>query len=436
MAIPAAKPTGAASAPVMPQSEAPPAPVAGVPAAPFSWKTAVQYSVANLGASVVYSLFNFAMPQYLDTYKLNPSLIGLLANERSFVGAFIQPIVGRLSDRTRTHLGRRRPYFLAGIPLMCAALLLLAMHPPFWVMLGVMTFAAFFLSVAWDPYIALMADLFPPDQRGRVGGLVGVGSGLGTVILLALAFTLWTQHEYWVFAATVAILLLTWAYTFFTVKEPASPATVEKPAMAANPVAYVKSLLPYPEAAKYTLAITFFWLGTGGAIPFVTLFGTHALGASVQESFLLPLIATIVNALGAVPAGMLADKYGKKPVMTVSLLMFGIFAYVGSQTHLLWTAMIALAFIGLANAGMAQVSPMLADLVPRKRTAEFIGLGSAFFSFAQPLGSVFAGAVVTLATGLVGLSDAYRWTFIFSGTLVLVGAVLLQFVHPDKAVID
>jgi MFS family permease len=435
MAIPAAAPVGAANAPVVPQSESP-APVAGVTAAPFSWKTAVQYSVANLGASVVYSLFNFAMPQYLDTYKLNPSLIGLLANERSFVGAFIQPIVGRLSDRTRTRLGRRRPYFLAGIPLMCAALLILAFHPPFWVMLGVMTFAAFFLSVAWDPYIALMADLFPPDQRGRVGGLVGVGSGLGTVILLALAFTLWTQHEYWVFAITVVILLLTWAYTFFTVKEPASPATVEKPATAANPVAYVKSLLPYPEAAKYTLAITFFWLGTGGAIPFITLFGTHALGATVQESFLLPLKATIVNAIGAVPAGMLADKYGKKPVMTVALLMFGIFAYVGSQTHLLWTAMIALAFIGLANAGMAQVSPMLADLVPRKRTAEFIGLGSAVFSFAQPLGSVFAGAVVTVATGLVGLSDAYRWTFIFSGTLVLIGAALLQLVHPEKAVID
>src|SRR6478752_449299 len=172
MAIPAAESTGAASAPVLPQSEAP---VAGVAAAPFSWKTATQYSVANLGASVVYSLFNFAMPQYLDTYKLNPSLIGLLANERSFVGAFIQPIVGRMSDRTRTRLGRRRPYFLIGIPLMGVALLILALHPPFWAMLGIMTVAAFFLSIAWDPYMALPADLFPSEQRGRVGGLIGVG---------------------------------------------------------------------------------------------------------------------------------------------------------------------------------------------------------------------------------------------------------------------
>ena len=46
---------------------------------------------------------------------------------------------------------------------------------------------------------------------------------------------------------------------------------------------------------------------------------------------------------------------------------------------------------------MAQINPMLTDLVPRKRTAEFMGLGSAVFSLAQPLGSVLAGAVVTLA---------------------------------------
>src|SRR5438128_1151 len=54
---------------------------------------ALNYSVANLGASLFYGLFNFGMPLYLNTYHLPAILIGLLANERSFVGAFIQPMV-------------------------------------------------------------------------------------------------------------------------------------------------------------------------------------------------------------------------------------------------------------------------------------------------------------------------------------------------------
>src|SRR5437588_12949125 len=63
----------------------------------FDTGLAARYSVANLGASVVYGLFNTAMPLYLSTYRLPESLIGLLANERSFVGAFVQPVVGRMS---------------------------------------------------------------------------------------------------------------------------------------------------------------------------------------------------------------------------------------------------------------------------------------------------------------------------------------------------
>ena len=98
----------------------------------FDTVKAVNYSVANLGASVFYGLFNFGMPLYLDSYGLHPSLVGLLANERSLVGAFAQPVVGFISDRIQTPLGKRRPFFLIGIPLVCLGLLLLAYHPPFW----------------------------------------------------------------------------------------------------------------------------------------------------------------------------------------------------------------------------------------------------------------------------------------------------------------
>src|SRR5215217_371722 len=108
------------------------------PAAKFPVGLAINYSVANLGASVFYGLFNFAMPLYLNSYLLPAWLIGLLANERSFVGAIVQPLIGRISDRTRTPLGKRRPFFLVGVPLVCLGLLALAFHPPLWPMIAIM----------------------------------------------------------------------------------------------------------------------------------------------------------------------------------------------------------------------------------------------------------------------------------------------------------
>src|SRR5690349_19430760 len=82
----------------------------------FEVGKAARYSVANFGSALVYGMFNTALPLYLKAYGVEQWLIGLLANERAFVGALAQPFVGRLSDRTRSPLGRRRPFFLVGIP--------------------------------------------------------------------------------------------------------------------------------------------------------------------------------------------------------------------------------------------------------------------------------------------------------------------------------
>lgn len=405
----------------------------------FPLAKAINYSVANFGSSVFYGLFNFAMPLYLGTYNLPPSLIGLLANERSFVGALVQPVVGRISDRTRTPLGRRRPFFLVGIPLVCLGLLFLATHPDLWAMIAVVAVLAFFLAVAWDPYMALMADLFTPSQRGRVGGLAGLGVGLGNIVFILLALQFWERNEFLVFLIVIGLLLVTWGYTFLTVKEPPIDPEHDLPRkkMARpDPLKYARELLEYPEAAKYTLAITFFWLGTGGVVPFITLFGVRVLGATEAESFLLPLAATIATAIMAVPMGMIADRTSKKAVMSVGMLVFGVIAILGSQAQNMTQGSIVMLLAGMANAAMTLITPMLIDVVPRKRTAEFVGLGSAAFSFAQPVGSVLAGAVVGLATIFVGGDDAYRWAFISAGVMLLTGGLLLRTVHPERAVYE
>jgi MFS family permease len=409
-------------------------PEESVSAGRFAAGLAARYSVANLGASVVYGLFNLGMPLYLESYGLHPSLIGLLANERSFVGAFVQPVVGRMSDRTRSPLGRRRPFFLVGVPLMALSLMLLALHPDFWLMLLLMTIGSFFLAVAMDPYNALMADLFPPQHRGRVGGFIGLTTALGIIIFSLMSFFLWKTNEPVVFAIVIGALVATFAFTFFTVKEPAFSPHAEK-AEKTSPLVYFRELLRYREAAKYTLALGLYWIGAGGATPFVTLFGEKALRLEGGTVFLLPLAFVVSTAIFAVPAGMLADRIGKKRVITMGLLVYGIGAIVGSQSMDLTQATIALGIIGIGNAATsAPLIALLVDLIPRKRTAELLGLGSALWSFAQPLGSVLAGGVVGLSGLAVGQNDSYRWAFIFAGVMIVLAAIVLQTVKPEREV--
>lgn len=389
--------------------------------------TALLFSVANLGSNLVFAFFNFAMPQYLDSYHLRPELIGLLANERSFVGGFIQPFVGRLSDRTHTRLGRRRPFFLAGVPLMVAALLVLGLHPPFVIMISVVAIAGFFLFVAVDPYFAMMADITPPEQRGQVGAFLGVTAMLGAILLNLVAGFLWAGHEFVVFLFTAAGLAIAFGITFFTVHEPAHPA--EAPRIPSNPLRYLGDVLRHPELTKYIIALGLFYLGAGGATPFVTLFATKALGVPSSEAFFLVIIIVLSTAIGAVPAGVLADRVGKKPVLIVGLALFSAGALAGSQVPSVAWAIPAMILVGLGNAcPTALTIPFLTELIPIRRTGEFIGLGSFVWSIAQPIGSVCAGALVDSAA-----PSTYRHAFIWAGVLIASAAVVMLTLRPVTA---
>lgn len=52
-----------------------------------------------------------------DVVRISPGLAGIVALISRFYDAITDPFEGVISDRTRTKLGRRRPYLLAGIPL-------------------------------------------------------------------------------------------------------------------------------------------------------------------------------------------------------------------------------------------------------------------------------------------------------------------------------
>ena len=52
-----------------------------------------------------------------DVVRINPALAGTAILVSKVYDSITDPFEGVLSDRTRTQLGRRRPYLLAGVPL-------------------------------------------------------------------------------------------------------------------------------------------------------------------------------------------------------------------------------------------------------------------------------------------------------------------------------
>ncbi|MBI2909544.1 MAG: MFS transporter [Chloroflexi bacterium] len=396
---------------------------------PLSLSQRLLFSIASGSAGMFNVFFNSALPLYLGRYQLPYVLIGFLAQERSFLGSLIEPLVGALSDRTRTRLGRRRPFFLVGAPLTALLLVVVSQEPPTVALVLILSFLPFFLGIANVPYRAMMADISPPERRGRLGGAMALLEMIGQIGLLGLLAALWATNERLVFYIIAGGLVAGFGITFLAVKEPPiPPGPPPSPLRMASPLVYLKRVLAFRQAAKYVASQLLFWLGIGGVTPFVTRYGVSELGLSEATTFLALLVLLVFTAIFAVPSGIVGDLLGKKRVLAGGLFLFAGAVLAGSQAKSAEHLIVALAVAGIANGVTTALGfAFLTELLPRERMGELTGLSSMTWSFAQPLGATLAGF-------LADQSGTLRTTFELTALMLFASFLVLLTVKPPAAV--
>lgn len=159
-----------------------------------TWKKLL-YSSGSIGSS----LGNQAVSAYLyffyvDVSRMAPALVSLGLVVYSLWNAVNDPLLGFISDRTRTRWGRRIPYVVAGaLPLGIAFYLVWTPHlffgqgvPPLWYFLAVTFLFDFFYTMVVLNWTALFPEMFPSlEERAQVSawrqlfGLVGLAAALG-----------------------------------------------------------------------------------------------------------------------------------------------------------------------------------------------------------------------------------------------------------------
>lgn len=80
-------------------------------------------------------------------------------------GLIIQPIVGAMSDRTNSRLGRRTPYFLIGAVICTLALFAMPYSSALWMAASLLWILDAGNNITMEPYRAYVADRLAPDQR-------------------------------------------------------------------------------------------------------------------------------------------------------------------------------------------------------------------------------------------------------------------------------
>lgn len=156
---------------------------------------AVAFGVKDNGFSV------FLLIYYNQVLGMRADLVSLALALALVIDAFIDPLIGNLSDRTYTKWGRRLPWlYSAALPLAIAWVILWSPPgggaPSFWGLLGIAVVVRMLLSACEVPSVALVPELTRDyDERTtlfRYRYLFGWSGGL---LMLFLAYNVFLKGE-------------------------------------------------------------------------------------------------------------------------------------------------------------------------------------------------------------------------------------------------
>ncbi len=143
-----------------------------------------------LGIQFGFALQNANVSRIFQTLGASIDAIPMLWIAAPLTGLLVQPVVGYLSDRTWTRLGRRRPYFLVGALLASAALFAMPASPVLWMAAGLLWVLDASINVSMEPFRAFVGDQLPPRQRTSGFAMQSFFIGVGAVVASALPWIL------------------------------------------------------------------------------------------------------------------------------------------------------------------------------------------------------------------------------------------------------
>ncbi len=136
--------------------------------------------------------------------------IGLAVSVGGLFAMTIPPIVGAISDRLSTPIGRRRPIMIGATLLTLPGLLVLATANNYPQIVIGYALVQFFFNAAGAAFAGIIPDVVPAQDFGRASGflatMVQLGSGAG---LFANGLFASAHQERWIYLAFAVVMVLT-----------------------------------------------------------------------------------------------------------------------------------------------------------------------------------------------------------------------------------
>jgi maltose/moltooligosaccharide transporter len=377
---------------------------------PLTTRQSLIYSSGNAGSGVFSALNLYALPLFLQAFKLPNVLINILSSTHSFEGTLIQPIVGTWSDRTWTErLGRRRIFIVRFLPISVALLALTPFIQPIAALfpnvpllaIQIAVFVCVFLfsvtfNIMYDPYNALLADITPQRQRGSLNSIFQAVGALGQVVFLVLGIALgiFGVGAEPLFVAAAIIIALVFIPSVIGIREPRTLIGL-KQSHRYTFRDYRTSVSGDPQVALYYATQLLLWLGINAISVNLTRFGEDVLGLQGTASLILPLILLVSTSLTYLPLIRIVNRMNLKVMFLGGVVLMAGASIAAIFTQSVLVIGLILLVAGVGNAAQTVASfPLLTRVAYPDQMGLFTGINTATTSISAPISAVISGLII------------------------------------------
>ena len=361
------------------------------------------------------------------------SSLSLVLGFGAFFALLGNPLFGRLSDRTTSRFGMRRPWLIGGVICGALALLLIATATTVGMVLVGWCLAQLAFNAVLAAIIAVLPDQVPAEQRGTVAGVMAIclplGQVSGTFLVQSVAAS--TLLMFMVPAIICVALVLVFA---LTLRDRHLPPGSAPPFGWRDAVAiYWVNPRQYPDFGWAWLSRLLLVLGTAFLNTYQPFYLIDKLGYTAEQIptliFQAILAQTVAIVAVSVLGGRLSDALGRRKIFVVIggvVYAVGLWVIAAAPDYV--TFLFGMTITGIGHGIYFAVDlALVTDVLPNRWRDAAKDLG--IFNVANALPQAIAPAVAPVILATSG--GNYTLLFAIAGSIALLAAVTIL---PVKSV--
>ena len=357
-----------------------------------------------------------------------PASLALVAAAGALLAMVANPFFGRMSDRTTSQLGMRRPWMVTGLAGGSLGIVIVALAPSIPVVLLGWCITQLCFNALLAAMVAVIPDQIPSVQRGQVSGVLGVCLPIGSVCG-AFVVKLFAGSLLAMFLAPCAIggfFILLFAVTL----NDRRLARADKPKWSLREFAGTFYVNPrqnpdfsWAFASRFMFVMAYAFLVTYQAYYLLDKIGT-AKADVPQQIFLGTLVQAAVIVAASLVGGKLSDRTGRRKIFVLTAsVVYGLALFVIAIASNFSGFLVGMAISGLGFGVYAAVDlALVVDVLPDTRNAAK-DLGVFNIAGALPFSLAPAIAPAILAIGRGG--GSYGVLYMVAGLCAIIGAAAI-----------